>query len=69
MHMIDKIFKKIVKKASIEYIKISKIKNLYNLLIIFGVGSLYAPLVHSEQIANSSIDLKNEVEDINRNRN
>ena len=64
MHIIDKIFKKIVKKANIENIRYSKFKRLYNLLIVFGAGSLYAPLVHSEQIANSSIDLKNEAEDI-----
>jgi hemolysin activation/secretion protein len=64
MHIIDKIFKKIVKKASNKNIRYSKLKNLNSLLIIFGAGSLYAPLVHSEQIANSSIDLKNEVEDI-----
>ena len=64
MHIIDKIFKKIVKKANIENIRYSKLKTLYKLIIIFGAGSLYAPLVHSEQIANSSIDLKNEAEDI-----
>ena len=57
MHIMDKIFKKIVKKASIEYIRLSKLKNLYSLLFIFGAGLLHAPLVHSEQIANSSIDL------------
>ena len=64
MHIIDKIFKKIVKEKSIENIRYSKLKNFYKLLIIFGASSLYAPLVHSEQIANSSIDLKNEAEDI-----
>ena len=53
-----------MKKASIENNRYSKLKNLYNLLIIFGASFLYAPLVHSEQIANSSIDLKNEVDNI-----
>ena len=59
MHIIDKIFKKIVKKASIENIRCSKLKNLYNIINYFwGWFSIRTISKHSEQIANSSIDLK-----------
>ena len=52
-----------MKKASIENIKSSKFGKFSNLFIL-GVGFLYSPLVHAEQLANSSIDLKKEVQNI-----
>ena len=52
-----------MKKASIDNIRSSKFGKLSNLFIL-GVGFLYIPLVHSEQLANSSIDLKKEVQNI-----
>ena len=42
----------------------SKFRKTYNLLALLSAGFLITPLVRAEQIANSSIDLKNEVEGI-----
>ena len=51
-----------MKKASFENIRSTKFKLFSNSLILLGAGSIFTPLVKAEQIANSSIDLKNEVE-------
>ena len=52
-----------MKKASIDNITSPKFGKLSNLLIL-GIGFLYTPLVYAEQLANSSIDLKKEVQNI-----
>jgi len=56
-----------VKKASFENISFTnspKLRKTSNILALLSAGFLITPLVKAEQIANSSIDLKNEVEDI-----
>ena len=56
-----------MKKASFENIRsnmLPKLSKTSKLIALFGTGFLFSPLVKAEQIANSSIDLKNEVEDI-----
>jgi len=51
-----------VKKASFENIRSSKLRVLSNSIIILGASSILMPSVKAEKVANSSIDLKNEVE-------
>ena len=51
-----------MKKASFENIRSSKLRVLSNSIIILGASSILMPSVKAEKVANSSIDLKNEVE-------
>ena len=53
-----------MKKTSTENIKPSRIKESLYLLALCSAGSLLAPSVNANQIANSSIDLKKDVESI-----
>ena len=53
-----------MKKASSDNILTLNSKFLYNSLIIFGAFTTFTTSVQAEQIANSSIDLKKEVEGI-----
>ena len=53
-----------MKKTSSENISSLNLRKLFNFIVLLGLGSFYSPLVKAEQIANSSIDLKNEVENI-----
>tara|TARA_A100001388_G_C28772596_1_gene504908 strand:+ start:88 stop:1848 length:1761 start_codon:yes stop_codon:yes gene_type:complete len=53
-----------VKKSSIENNMLPKLKKLSSLVVLLSAGSLITPLAKAEQIANSSIDLKKEVEEI-----
>ena len=53
-----------MKKASPDNIKITQVKKISCLLAIFSASSLYSSAVNANQIANSSIDLKKDVENI-----
>ena len=53
-----------MKKVSTENISSLKSRKLSNLLVLLGASSICSPFVQAEQIANSSIDQKNEVENI-----
>ena len=53
-----------MKKESITNITFPKINKLTYFLSFLSVGSLYSPILNAEQIANSSIDLKKDVENI-----
>ena len=48
--------------------RLSKFKNLSTLLVILSANSLLTPITKAQEIANSSIDLKNEIENI-KNKN
>ena len=51
-----------MKKASLKNIVSLRLKIFTNSLILLSVGSIFNPSLKAEQIANSSIDLKNEVD-------
>ena len=53
-----------MKKTSSENISSINLRKLFNFIVLLGLGSFYSQLVKAEQIANSSVDLKNEVENI-----
>ena len=53
-----------MKKTSSENISSLNLRKLFNFIVLLGLGSFYSPLVKAKQIANSSVDLKNEVENI-----
>ena len=53
-----------MKKTSSENISSINLRKLFNFIVLLGLGSFYSPLVKAKQIANSSVDLKNEVENI-----
>ncbi len=53
-----------MKKDSIKNIGISGFKNFSALVVISTIGTAYNPIAKANQIANSAIDLKKEVEEI-----
>ena len=53
-----------MKKASTDNIEISKVKKISCLLAICSASSIYSSAVNANQIANFSIDLKKDVENI-----
>ena len=59
-----KIFKQIVKKVSIDNINLLNLKKFSYLLALLSFGTLFNPISKADQIANSSIDLKKDVEKI-----
>jgi len=64
MHIMGKIFKQIVKKVSIDNINLLNLKKFSYLLALLSFGTLFNPISKADQIANSSIDLKKDVEKI-----
>jgi len=52
------------KKMEFNINNFSKVKNISYVLATLSIGSLFTPILKADQIANSSIDLKKDIENI-----
>ena len=52
------------KKMEFNINNFSKVKNISYVLATLSIGSLFNPILKADQIANSSIDLKKDIENL-----